>query len=208
MENVTDNIIAGVPQGAICVATDAYVPSGLMQNLCDHIEAMNSGIEVRYPGLYPSGSLTVENINLDIKLKPVVRGGEGIPHVVINVNPDHDPFDPSSPTHIIVGDPEIPITLDCSKNEDGSFTNASKIESAYNQIMQKLRERIERWERRRGGRAAPNTQFGVTTTYTADKNTTDPKRRRVIVDMGPETGVIISRPYTQEEAPSLFIERN
>jgi hypothetical protein len=200
MENVTDGTVNGVPKDVVCIAPAAYTPGSVIQKFCNDLERINQEITDRYPGIAndaDNGPLGIEDINLKIKISPIIRSGTTIPTVVINANPNYNPDDPKDATHFIEGNPRIGLRIDCENPSSDDNKNSVDL------LMKKLRDRVKEWESRRPVTARKDPRFNVTTTYTGSRDV-DGTRKRVIVGMGPSLGVIVSRPYTRTEAPSLY----
>lgn len=223
IEEITVPQLGGVPLGALCIAEDSYNPSGLMQDMCDNLAALNTAINETYPGQYDSDPLLLTELQIELQMRCVniyINGQllpNGIPTVtnaktgVIKIisNPNHNPNSPTSPTHQIAGTPPIPIILNCAKDDDGNFLFQEEINNSYNEIMKKARERVTRFYKEKFKRAVDDptilVEFAGEVEYTGNKEV-DAKRRRIIIDQGRGLVPIISRPFTKEEAPSLFPE--
>jgi hypothetical protein len=215
LEEIQPSQIAGVPNGYLCIAEDAYNPAGLMQDMCNAIQQLNTIIDQTYPGVYDSeASLTVQDIEIKIRMKCVglFQNGQNIGSIpgitnantttiVIKPNPNYDPQDATSPTHQIMGNPKIPIILNC----DQVAEYEQEIIDSYKEIMKIARQRVENFykEKFRYERRNIIIAFEGQRQFIGNK-TVDLNRRRIIIDQGIGQVPIISRPFFRQEAPSLF----
>lgn len=104
----------------------------------------------------------------------------------------------------------IPILLLCEKDADGNFVYQDQINDAYKEIFKAIKQRLDdnkaAWDKKFKNNTYYNPLIPIPyisgCEFTGKKN--EGNKKRQIIGNGPNNIPIITRPFTKEEAPSLF----
>jgi hypothetical protein len=104
------------------------------------------------------------------------------------------------PSHQIIGSPNTFINLNCEKDENGNFIYQEEIDKTFDAIMSRSRDRIKNFYKEKIKNPNIEISFTGETTWIGNKKNGNKRQ----VTLGTTTTPVISRPFTPQEAPSLY----